>query len=85
VELLFPPPFMKNNEALRLAIFSDAGSVVDTSDTDSFESQGLRLSAGVGASWLSPVGALTVSYAYPILKEPLDEEEEFQFTFGQTF
>ncbi|MGB5452099.1 MAG: outer membrane protein assembly factor BamA [Sedimenticolaceae bacterium] len=85
VELLFPPPFMKDNEALRLALFTDAGSVVDTSNSDTFEEQGLRLSVGVGASWLSPVGALTVSYGYPILKEPLDEEEEFQFSFGQTF
>ena len=85
LELLFPPPFMKNNEAVRLAAFADAGSVVDTTNTDTFDSKEIRISAGIGASWLSPVGALTVSYAIPLKKGDLDEEEPFQFTFGQTF
>ena len=63
LELLFPPPFMKDNDTVRLATFFDFGSVVDTSETDLFDPDELRYSVGIGASWLSPVGALTVSYA----------------------
>jgi outer membrane protein insertion porin family len=85
LELLFPPPYMKSKESIRLALFADAGSVVDTTNTDTFDSKEIRISAGIGASWLSPVGALTVSYAIPLKKSTLDEEEPFQFTFGQTF
>jgi outer membrane protein insertion porin family len=85
VELLFPPPFMKDSDTVRVATFFDFGSVVDTDETDLFEPDELRYSAGIGASWLSPVGALTVSYAIPLKTDAQDEKEEFQFSFGQTF
>jgi len=85
LELLFPPPFMKNNNTVRLATFFDFGSVVDTSDTDLFDPDELRYSVGIGASWLSPVGALTMSFAVPLKTDDQDEEEQFQFSFGQTF
>ena len=85
LELLFPPPFMKDSDTVRLATFFDFGTVVDTSDTDLFEPDEVRYSVGIGASWLSPVGALTVSYALPLKTDSQDEKEEFQFSFGQTF
>ncbi|NNE34253.1 MAG: outer membrane protein assembly factor BamA [Rhodothermales bacterium] len=85
LELLFPPPFLKGSDTVRIATFFDFGSVVDTSETDLFDPDELRYSVGIGASWLSPVGALTVSYAYPLKTDSQDEEEEFQFSFGQTF
>lgn len=85
LELLFPPPFMKDSETVRLATFFDFGTVVDTSETDLFEPDEVRYSVGIGASWLSPVGALTVSYALPLKTDSQDEKEEFQFSFGQTF
>jgi len=84
IELLFPPPFMKDSETIRLAAFFDIGSVVDT-DKDFFDADELRYSAGLGFSWLSPVGALTVSYAIPMKTDNQDEEEEFQFSLGTTF
>jgi outer membrane protein insertion porin family len=85
LELLFPPPFLKDNDTVRIATFFDFGTVVDTSETDLFDPDELRYSVGIGASWLSPVGALTVSYAYPLKTDDQDEKEEFQFSFGQTF
>jgi outer membrane protein insertion porin family len=84
-ELLFPPPFMSDIDTVRLVTFFDVGSVIDTDETDLFDPDELRYSAGIGGSWLSPVGALTVSYAVPINADNQDEEEEFQFNFGQTF
>lgn len=85
IEILFPPPFMKDTESVRLAAFVDAGAVIDTDQTDYFESTELRYSVGLGASWLSPVGALTVSFGVPFNADDEDDEEQFQFSFGSTF
>jgi outer membrane protein insertion porin family len=85
VEVLFPPPFMDAVESVRVAAFFDFGSAVNTKDTDLFDPDELRYSTGIGASWLSPVGALTFSYAVPMKTDDQDEEEQFQFNFGQTF
>jgi outer membrane protein insertion porin family len=85
LELLFPPPFAKTSETVRMAAFIDAGSVIDTSKGDYFDTDELRYSAGLGASWLSPIGALTLSYAIPMNADGQDEEEQFQFSFGSTF
>lgn len=84
-ELLFPPPFLPDIETVRVAAFFDIGSVVDTTLTNFFEPDELRYSAGLGASWLSPVGALTFSYAVPMKTDAQDEKEAFQFNLGQTF
>ncbi|MDJ0740898.1 MAG: outer membrane protein assembly factor BamA [Gammaproteobacteria bacterium] len=84
LELLFPPPFEAGADSVRIAAFFDAGSVVDTSK-DLFDSEELRFSTGVGLSWLSPLGALTVSYAIPFRADDEDEEEQFQFSLGRTF
>ena len=85
IEVLFPPPFMKDTESVRLAAFVDAGTVIDTDQSDYFESTELRYSVGLGASWLSPVGALTVSFGVPFNGDDEDDEEQFQFSFGSTF
>jgi len=85
VELLFPPPLRQVSEAVRISTFVDFGGLVDTKQTDLFDPDELRYSTGVGVSWLSPVGALTVSYALPFNADAQDEEEEFQFTLGTTF
>jgi len=81
-ELSFPPPFA--SESIRLLTFFDVGAVLDTKSS-SFDTSEFRYSAGIGASWLSPVGALTVSLAKPLKLDAQDEAEEFQFTFGTTF
>jgi len=86
LELLFPPPFMKKgSETVRLAAFVDFGSVADTHELGLFDPDGFRYSSGIGFSWLSPVGALTLSYAIPLKTDDQDEKEEFQFSFGQSF
>ncbi|MCB1723780.1 MAG: outer membrane protein assembly factor BamA [Gammaproteobacteria bacterium] len=85
IELLFPPPFQQKTETVRLAAFLDFGSVVDANSYDLFDSNELRYSAGLGASWLSPLGALTVSFALPFRADSQDEKEQFQFSLGTTF
>ena len=46
---------------------------------------GLRYSTGLSASWLSPLGALSISVGYPLNAESEDETQIFQFGIGQTF
>ena len=38
-----------------------------------------RASVGVGVAWDSPIGALRVDYAYPILKQPFDKTQALSF------
>ncbi len=81
-ELLFPPPF--DTKSVRLAAFVDAGNVYNT-EAANFDIGDFRYSAGLGASWLSPLGALTISFAVPLNKQPTDQTQSFQFNFGTTF
>ena len=95
LELLFPMPGRAFADSVRLAAFLDAGNVFLTNDggipassgccANGFDAGDLRYSAGVGATWLSPFGALTVSLAQPLNKEDDDETQMFQFQFGQSF
>ena len=45
----------------------------------------LRYSAGAAVTWLSPLGPMKFSYAYPIKKKPEDQIQRFQFQLGTTF
>ncbi len=97
-ELLFPMPGMRNNRAVRLSTFVDAGSVWDdkshkiiVNDKNtkgrykSTMSEEFRYSAGVALTWLSPMGPLKFSYAYPLNKKKEDKLQRFQFQLGTTF
>ena len=83
--MLLRPPLRQISETVRVSTFLDFGGLVNTKDTDLLDPDELRYSTGVGVSWLSPVGALTVSYAIPFNTDAQDEKEEFQFTLGTTF
>ena len=45
----------------------------------------LRYSAGVALTWISPMGPIKLSYAYPIKKKDGDEVQRFQFQLGTVF
>ena len=90
VELILPAPLEGFENTVRISGFFDFGNVFDTEGLATFNNPDfslseLRYSAGVGATWLSPVGALTVSLAYPFNANDFDEEEFFQFSFGTGF
>ena len=52
---------------------------------EGFDLGDLRYSAGLSAVWLSPVGALSASVAYPFNDKEDDDTQTFQFGFGTTF
>ena len=90
-ELLFPMPFLKDRSRVRSALFFDAGNVFQTQcgaiQRNCFEPDfgELRYSVGIGVTWLSGFGPLTFALASPLNPGPLDREEVFQFTLGQSF
>jgi outer membrane protein insertion porin family len=90
VELLVPPPLEGLEKTVRISGFFDIGNVFDTEGLVKggdygFSVDELRYSVGVAGTWLSPVGALTVSLAYPLNTKGYDEKEYFQFSFGTGF
>ncbi|WP_108843002.1 outer membrane protein assembly factor BamA [Kushneria phyllosphaerae] len=95
-ELIFPTPFIEDHRQVQTSFFIDAGNTFlsdcypvesgRTSDCSSGIDLGdLRYSAGLGLSWLTPVGPLTFSVARPINKKDDDDTQFFQFSLGQTF
>ena len=84
-ELLFQIPGVPQDIGLRGAVFADAGSLWGVNRTAA-SLPGLagnaltpRASVGVGVAWDSPIGALRVDYAYPILKQPFDKTQALSF------
>jgi outer membrane protein insertion porin family len=80
VEVLFPPPFFTKTNSFRMSAFVDFGNVYP--EFSDFDTADLRYSVGVGATWLSPLGALTFSLAKPLNEKDEDEPQVFQFTIG---
>jgi outer membrane protein insertion porin family len=82
LELFMPPPFSEElGQTVRLSVFLDAGNVFK----DRVEFDEIRYSVGVGATWLSPMGAMTLSYGVPMNDQSYDDVENFQFSFGSAF
>jgi outer membrane protein insertion porin family len=80
LELLFPFPGLANDRSVRVSAFVDSGVVGEKIEFDQ-----LRVSSGLGLLWVSPIGPLKISVAYPIRKEPGDQLQKFQFTIGGIF
>ena len=81
--LYVPVPGGGNDKSLRLFGFMDAGNV--WGENEKLELKSLRASAGIGLSWISPVGPLQLSWGNPIRKKPTDRIEKFQFQIGTAF
>lgn len=82
-ELLFPLPGMAQDRTIRLFTYLDAGNVWADKQKVSFSS--FRSSAGVGLSWLSPVGPLKLSMGWPLRKFENDDTQKIQFQIGTGF
>ena len=85
-ELIAPFPGVGNDPTLRMFAFVDAGSIYCTaSATVTCTSNALRVSSGVGLSWLSPVGPLRLSWSNALRKETTDTTQTIQFQIGTSF
>jgi outer membrane protein insertion porin family len=82
-ELYLPVPGTGNDRTLRLFTYFDAGNV--WGELEKIRFGDLRSSAGIGLSWVSPVGPLKISYGTPINKRPEDRIQRLQFQIGTAF
>ncbi len=83
VELLFPLPGTGKDRSFRGFTFFDSGGVY--AEDQGYALSGLRYSVGFGINWLSPLGALRLSYAIPLKSKPDDRLQRLQFTIGNGF
>ncbi|MEO7056353.1 MAG: outer membrane protein assembly factor BamA [Caldimonas sp.] len=82
-ELYLPVPGANADRTLRIFVYADAGNVWGENERVTFSS--IRASAGLGVSWISPVGPLKLSYGTPIRKQPGDRIQRLQFQIGTAF
>ena len=91
-ELLTPLPGA--DRTLRGLLFFDAGNVwgyrrdgvgVDNYYREDLDFSDLRYSVGFGVAWISPLGPLKFSLAFPLNKKDGDDTQRFQFQIGTGF
>jgi len=82
-ELITPFPGAGNDRTLRLFAFTDVGRAFGENEKVSLSE--LRASAGIGLSWISPMGPLRFSYGLPIRKQTTDKINRLQFQIGTAF
>ncbi len=78
--LVMPMPFIDDSSNMRISMFYDAGNVF--ADVNDIEVGELRTSAGIGVSWITPVGPLAFSFAQPLNYTKDDKLQSFQFNLG---
>jgi outer membrane protein insertion porin family len=82
-ELQFPFPGSGQDRSLRWFVFSDGGQIFQ--EKEKIRPTQFRYSAGIGLSWISPMGPLKLSFAKPLNQKPGDRLERFQFQMGTGF
>jgi outer membrane protein insertion porin family len=86
-ELGFPIG-LPNEFGITGKVFTDIGTIgePDTGVTsDMVHSSMLRVSAGTGVNWKSPMGPMSLDLGYPLRRDPSDRKEIFRFNFGTRF
>ncbi|GAB2730947.1 outer membrane protein assembly factor BamA [Melaminivora jejuensis] len=82
-ELIAPFPGAGNDRTLRWFAFVDAGNVYG--ENEKWDFGDLRASAGLGLSWISPLGPLRLAFAQPVRKFAGDRIQKLQFQIGTSF
>jgi outer membrane protein insertion porin family len=80
------PNLLPEDTNTDISLFLDFGNVwgVDY-DSSIDDSNKIRSSTGIMASWMSPLGPMTFTFAQNIAKADTDETEGFNFNLGTTF
>jgi outer membrane protein insertion porin family len=91
LQLIFKLPFIEDQRSLRSAFFFDFGNVFSDNCKDYQINcakpaiEDLRYSYGVGVTWITGFGPLSLAIAKPANAGPQERTEEFQFTVGNVF
>jgi outer membrane protein insertion porin family len=79
------PNILEESQDLDFLIFADAADIWGVDYNSSIEGNGIRSSVGVALDWMSPIGPMNFSFAYPVTKKTGDKTETFRFNLGTTF
>ncbi len=82
-ELQAPFPGAGNDRTLRMYAFLDTGNVYGPDE--SIDTSTFRAGAGVGISWISPLGPLRLAFARPVRTFDGDRIQNLQFQIGTSF
>jgi outer membrane protein insertion porin family len=81
--IIAPAFFFDNNDKMRMSVFIDAGNIYEKSSN--IKLGDIRMSAGFGFAYLSPIGSIGAFISTPILKKSGDVIEDFGFSLGTGF
>ena len=80
------PNLLPDSSNTDVSFFVDFGNVWEVDYDDSLDdSNKLRSSTGVNASWISPIGPMTFTLATNLSKASTDKTESFNFNLGTSF
>ncbi len=82
-QVILPLSKKKGLERVRLTAFIDSGTVYGSHED--FDLGKIRVSAGVAATWLAPIGPLSISYGIPLVKKSGDSIQRFQLLIGLSY
>ncbi|MDQ7000297.1 MAG: outer membrane protein assembly factor BamA [Mariprofundus sp.] len=92
--LFFPLPYVQT-AGIRGLFFVDAGTLwgsasatvgaVTINVQEPFSLSRVRYAAGFGIEWISPIGPVGLTWAFPIRTVSGDREKSFEFAIGTTF
>ena len=91
LQLIFRLPFIEDQRSLRSAFFFDFGNVFSDNCKDyqincyKPSVDDLRYSYGVGITWITGFGPMSLAIAKPTNAGSRERTEEFQFTVGNVF
>lgn len=87
LELVLPLPFKGDwTRQIRPVAFLEGGQVFNTNSSNfEIKSDDFRVSTGVGFTWITVIGPLSLSYAYTLNDKPTDERKSVQFEIGRLF
>ena len=91
LHLIFRLPFIEDQRSLRSAFFFDFGNVFSDNckeyqiNCSKPSVDELRYSYGVGVTWITGFGPMSLAIAKPTNAGPRERTEEFQFTVGNVF
>ena len=81
--IIAPAYLFDDSGNMRLSAFIDAGNIYEK--TSNIKLGDIRMSAGFGFAYLSPIGAIGMYLSTPILKKTGDVVDNFGFTLGTGF
>ena len=79
------PQLFEESQNLDFLIFADAADIWGVDYNSSIKGNGIRSSVGVALDWMSPVGPMNFTLAYPLSKKSGDKTESFRFNLGTSF